>query len=85
MVTLIEREQPRNRIFALAMSHPVTVDRMRQQMENAIRAYQPSLEQTNGFEFSLDLSLPKSRPWWDPTWRALPSIKVIGAMTRISI
>ncbi len=59
MLTLIERERPQNRTFALAMSHPVTVDRMYQQMEDAIRSFQPSPENAEGSELSLDFESPE--------------------------
>jgi len=55
MVTLMERESPRNRTFALAMSSPVTVDRMYKQFEKAIRTFQrnagPALDNQSELDF----------------------------------
>ena len=59
IVTLMERERPQNRTFALAMSNPVAVDRMYRQMELAIRSNQASPENANNSQISLDFESPE--------------------------
>lgn len=59
MVTIMERERPQNRTFALAMSSPVTVDRMYRQMEVAIRKFQPCCSTSGNGEIALDFESPE--------------------------